>query len=218
MIIVSQSNQTPLWTWRPEKPSHQLFGISPTADHGNGKLTRHEHLSPYVQTKSYNQVSRDDHTDLPKGSSQVQVNDKHTVPSSFAFDDVVVTEDDDKFNYETDLPGVKTNDLVVELEDGVIDIRAQKHRSAKTYHRRFRIGDQDTIIDSTQLSANLSVGVLTISVPKKSKNSNKAVQVLVENSEPPEGDSTLNLEVDMPGVKAENVRVVLILHQKESFT
>lgn len=83
---------------------------------------------------------------------------------------VEVQEDAAKVELRAELPGVKREDLQLELAEGVLEIRAtRKHnrdgqeRSVE-YRRSLQLGEE---ISSEGISATLQDGILTLTLPKR---------------------------------------------------
>ncbi len=93
---------------------------------------------------------------------------------------VNVYETDKHYVLETDLPGVDKKDLTIEVENGVLSIRAERkleesddlqvlrrERSASArFVRQFTLGDE---IDADKIEAKLRDGVLRLTVPKQER-------------------------------------------------
>lgn len=90
---------------------------------------------------------------------------------------VNIYENDSAFVLETDLPGVDKKDLAIEVEKGILTIRAKREldesddmqalrrerSSSATFMRQFTLGEQ---IDTDKIEAKLRDGVLRVNVPK----------------------------------------------------
>jgi len=96
----------------------------------------------------------------------------------------VNTREDEKSYYvEVDLPGVKKEDITIDLNDGILTIKGErklkKEISEKDYYRvetsfgkfqrSFSINDS---IDLENITAESNDGVLSIIIPKKDKENN----------------------------------------------
>ena len=91
-----------------------------------------------------------------------------------------IREFDDRYEFEIDLPGFKKEDLALELEDGVLTVRATKEigedetgengrlirreRYVGAMQRSFNVGEYVTEED---VKARFEDGVLRLSVPRK---------------------------------------------------
>jgi HSP20 family protein len=99
-----------------------------------------------------------------------------------------VKETKEAYLFKADVPGIKENDLVINLTGNRLTVsgkrEAEKHQENETYFsyersygsftRSFTLPEG---IDGDQISANLKDGVLTISVPKKPEAQPKKVSI-----------------------------------------
>ena len=85
---------------------------------------------------------------------------------------VRINETENRVDLSLDLPGVKASDLKVNIEDQVLTISGNRtftrgnHTSSVRFSRQFVL---DATVDTSNLTANLADGVLTISAPKIEK-------------------------------------------------
>ncbi|MEE8362914.1 MAG: Hsp20/alpha crystallin family protein [Dehalococcoidia bacterium] len=100
-----------------------------------------------------------------------------------------VTEDDAGLTVRASLPGIAPDDVKVEIDDGVLNIRAQtetgedvaqsgylrRERRSGSFHRSLRLPDT---VDEDGITSVYANGVLTISLPKS--EAKKARQVPIE--------------------------------------
>ena len=83
-----------------------------------------------------------------------------------------VIESDKQFRLAVDVPGVKHDDMTIELEKGGRVLRLSGGRKANTdtsyeeckFDRRFTLGNN---LDTSKITAHLSDGVLVLTAPKK---------------------------------------------------
>lgn len=83
-----------------------------------------------------------------------------------------VTEDDKEFKLAFDVPGVKADNIKIELKDdgrvlhlsGGRTVQTENEFSEIKFSKSFTLGSN---IDSSHLTASLADGVLTVSAPKK---------------------------------------------------
>jgi HSP20 family protein len=83
-----------------------------------------------------------------------------------------VTENDRQFRMAVDVPGIKPENLKIELEDYGRILHVSGERKVKTdtsheeylFDKRFKLGRN---VDTSQITAHLSDGVLVLSAPKK---------------------------------------------------
>ena len=103
---------------------------------------------------------------------------------------VDISEDEQAFYLNADIPGVKKEDVKVTMEDDVLCISAERcqeeEEKKKNYHRverswgslsrSFTIGDH---VDSEHIKASYDNGVLKIVVPKLEQVEKKAKEIAV---------------------------------------
>lgn len=85
-----------------------------------------------------------------------------------------VTENDKQFRLAVDVPGVKPNDMKIELENDGHVLHMSGGRKVKTetsfkeykFDKRFTLGKD---LDTSKISAHLADGVLVLTAPKKEK-------------------------------------------------
>jgi HSP20 family protein len=101
---------------------------------------------------------------------------------------VDIKETDEGYLFHMDVPGLKPEDLDVELHEGVLSIRGSRseekreeekgyvrtERRQGTFSRQFRV---PTAVQADSLKAEVKDGVLTIEVPKGSEQSARKVPV-----------------------------------------
>ncbi len=104
---------------------------------------------------------------------------------------VDIKEEADKFVLYADIPGVKTEDIEVNMEAGVITLKGEKETEAKTekegykrvertsgsFYRRFSLPDS---ANSDAISAKCKYGVLEITIPKREAVKPKRIDVVLE--------------------------------------
>lgn len=105
---------------------------------------------------------------------------------------VDIKETEDKFVIHADLPGVKTNDIEVTAENGVLTIKGEREskkeeekddykrveRFSGSFMRRFTL---PTSADLDKISAKSKDGVLELSIPKLEEHAKpKRIDIKVE--------------------------------------
>lgn len=87
-----------------------------------------------------------------------------------------VSEKDGVYQVEVDLPGVKKENITVNVENGVLSIKATRKRgeSEIQYERSFRMAD-DLAVDS--IRASHVDGILTLSVSRKEEAAPKRIEI-----------------------------------------
>ncbi len=102
--------------------------------------------------------------------------------------DVDLFEKDDSFVLTTELPGVKKEDLTVNLEGDVLTIEAEKRsefdeskegvyhaeRSYGKFSRSFRLNGQ---VESDKIGADYTDGVLRLTLPKREEVKGRRITV-----------------------------------------
>jgi HSP20 family protein len=100
-----------------------------------------------------------------------------------------VTQNDKAYTVKADMPGVKKDDIHVEVDGNVVSISAEVKkekeekkderviRSERYYGRMERSFTLDHDIDETAVDAKYSDGVLNLTLPKKAKSTSKLISV-----------------------------------------
>ena len=132
-----------------------------------------------------------------------------------------IVEDDDKFQVQIDVPGVKAEDLNVDLEDDgkVLTLSGSRERTkdGSTYSSKFsQRFSLDPTVDAEALSANLENGVLIVTAPKDVKKiedavrkipiteiSTEDVSVTTDTVDSPEAADTTEVKEDTPAAADE---------------
>jgi len=177
-----------VYLWHSSPESHAPTGLSP--DH-------------HVDKKPKNGKP-----DVPQQqiAPKVENNDEPNV--IFHARNAEVTENDNALVMSVDLPGVKSTDLNIEVEKGVLSIVAERKsstgNSAKMV-KQFFINDQK--IDGGKLEANLTDGVLTITLPKKEETKPVAIPLVKQAPPEMEGDNVVQFTCDLPGVKVNDIKL-----------
>ena len=94
-----------------------------------------------------------------------------------AYPKVNVYEHDDKVNVVAEIPGISKDNIVIDVEDGVLTIKGSKHGFEEdpdatvirkelkhsAFERKFTLGET---LDGENIEASFKDGLLSISVPK----------------------------------------------------
>jgi HSP20 family protein len=112
-----------------------------------------------------------------------------------------IHEDDKKFQLSIDVPGVKAEDMKVDLlQDGRLlhlsgGRKVEKGGSVTEtkFDKRFTI---DESVDTSKISANLADGVLVVSAPKKEITEEKPITIAIT-----EGPSVEKIEAETVDMK-----------------
>ena len=128
-------------------------------------------------------------------------------------DDFELVEEDDNVVLSTELPGIKHADLKVEFRDSALHVAGSRKKGTKKQSFLRRVALDEDAIDVDNLTATLEDGILTVKAPKAKKPEDKKEEethkVVVTKSSPPEESTELNMEIDVPGIKVEDLDIVL---------
>lgn len=112
--------------------------------------------------------------------------DEHFFDAFFSQKDFVVdiTDNESEITVKAELPGVKKEDIVVDLQDGILTLTAEKRNEIvedsderivrrESYHgkmtRSFTVGD----VDTENVSASFTDGILKVVLKKKDRDFKK---------------------------------------------
>lgn len=99
---------------------------------------------------------------------------------------VNILEDEDAVTIEAELPGVTLDGTEIEVRDGLLVLQGRRTNGHKPaafrlrerphadFYRAFRLGDG---IDTERISARMTNGVLTVSVPKAEHTKPRTISV-----------------------------------------
>jgi HSP20 family protein len=101
---------------------------------------------------------------------------------------VDVEETPDQLVFRAELPGLRREDMEVELEDGVLTLRGEKREEQKdesvqgllyerrwgTFSRRFTL---PRAVDANRISASYTDGVLVVRVPKAEEAKGRKIEI-----------------------------------------
>ncbi len=102
-----------------------------------------------------------------------------------------IYETDQALVMEFDLPGVQLADVDIRIEKDTLTIRGERHLSAQpeSYRRVERNAGSFTrvfslpeFVDQEKIAANLSNGVLSLTLPKREETKPKQIQVQVKTA------------------------------------
>jgi HSP20 family molecular chaperone IbpA len=109
-----------------------------------------------------------------------------------------------------DMPGVKQEDVEIDANDDELVIKAVRKNGDKVlakYHQNFNLNPR--VCNLLAVSADLSDGVLTVTVPKKEAAAPMSVEITV--SDPPELPEDESKEfrytLELPGVKKDAIKL-----------
>lgn len=97
---------------------------------------------------------------------------------------VDVVEDDAKFELFADLPGVKQEDLDIQVDKDVLTIKGERklekkgERVAGAFSRSFTL---PKTVDVEKIAATLKDGVLTVTLPKRPEAQPRQIKVAIQS-------------------------------------
>ncbi len=103
---------------------------------------------------------------------------------------VNVTENDNSFHLEAEVPGMKDKDINIEVHNGVLTIKGRKENesdtkkenyhirefSSQSFERSFKLSDR---VDAEKVSAKIDNGILKVDLPKHEQVKPKKVEIKV---------------------------------------
>ena len=131
----------------------------------------------------------DSFADLPRFQRELERNLRGASRAPEFAPAVDVHEDSESVSLSAELPGVKREDIEIQVDGNVLTLRGERklaqreeqgqrfhrvERSYGTFARQFHL---PTNIDSTQIDAQLSDGVLTVRLPKKLEQKARKIEV-----------------------------------------
>jgi HSP20 family protein len=153
-------------------------------DQGQGLQRRGGDLMPWGPFQLMRELMRMDPFQMP-GLASIE---RDFVPS---FD---VRESDKEFSFTADLPGVKTEDLDIELVGNRLEISGKRENEKRdeegtvhTYERMYGSFMRAFVLpenaDIDKIGSDLKDGVLTITVPKKPGTGQQAKKIEVKSAQ-----------------------------------
>lgn len=102
--------------------------------------------------------------------------ERDELAASFESPRAEVEQNDEAFILRVDLPGVKKEDLKIDMVGRTVKILAERKRDASSvrYERHFTF---PVTVEMSKLEASLESGVLTIAVPKAEEERPRSVEV-----------------------------------------
>ena len=102
-----------------------------------------------------------------------------------------LTEDDTSYTLKFDLPGIKKDQVNVEIDGDQLTVKAERHQEKKqeskkkyfseiSYGSYMRTMTLPSAIDEKKVDAKFENGVLTVTVPKETQAETKIKQIKVQ--------------------------------------
>lgn len=134
-------------------------------------------------------------------------NDGRSDVTTYRDPEAYIVDTKDQYTLSFDIPGVKMQDVRMQVQDSVVYVTAERKSGDRTvtkFVQQFRLDDDK--VDVEKMSASLADGVLTIQAPKKAESA--PICVPITASEPTHIDEAgLSLTIDVPGVKKGDLSV-----------
>jgi HSP20 family molecular chaperone IbpA len=119
-------------------------------------------------------------------TNPVNVNETRKTEAVFR-PDTDMRETPNGWVFEIDLPGVRREDLSLEVNDGVLALRAEARTGGEgrrihaefdpvVYERHIRVGDE---VDVAGIRADLARGVLTVELPRAEAKKPRKIEVKI---------------------------------------
>jgi HSP20 family protein len=103
-----------------------------------------------------------------------------------------LVDDENKFLLTVDVPGVKKEDIDIQIDDGFLIVKGRRVAGTETSRFSSRFSQAfslDRSVDVEQFSAQLNSGVLTITAPKDIKKLEESVRrIPITTDAPPLGE------------------------------
>jgi HSP20 family protein len=122
-----------------------------------------------------------------KEKSEIVSNGEATKPGPIFTPAVDIFETDKELILLADMPGVKAQDLTIDLREGVLALSTQMERpeapeemgilreyQTGNYYRKFNLSD---VIDQSKIEAELKDGVLRLTLPKAEAAAPRKIEV-----------------------------------------
>ncbi|HKI49023.1 MAG TPA: Hsp20/alpha crystallin family protein [Desulfobacteria bacterium] len=122
-----------------------------------------------------------------KEKSEVVSNAEETKPGPIFTPAVDIFETDKELILLADMPGVKAQDLIIDLREGVLALSTQvdlpeapsevgilREYQTGNYYRKFNLSD---VIDQSKIEAQLKDGVLRLTLPKAEAVAPRKIEV-----------------------------------------
>lgn len=85
-----------------------------------------------------------------------------------------INQTDDHFVLSLDMPGVKAEDIKIEVQGNQLTVSGERKDRVGKFQRLFTLPD---LVDTAKIEAHCENGVLTLAVPKAEKAKSRTIQV-----------------------------------------
>lgn len=97
-------------------------------------------------------------------------------------------ENDDTFVLTAELPGVRANDVHVEVDDGILVLKGEKREEHREHTKEFRLYEREygtferrftlpRSAEAEEASASFENGVLTVELPKRKGTKGRKIRI-----------------------------------------
>lgn len=130
------------------------------------------------------------HNGLPNGLDQI-IHSAFQAPAAEWEPRTDIFETEGELKLQFDLPGIAQNELEIVIEKGVLTLRGERkapanmeqyrrvERAYGPFNRMFNLPES---VDAERITANLSQGVLTLTLPTREESKPRQIQVQVQAS------------------------------------
>jgi HSP20 family protein len=113
------------------------------------------------------------------------------VPSIAKVAPLDISEDENNYYIDADLPGFKKDNVSISIDKGILTIKAQmekdEKKDTKKYHSRERVSQSVTRsislpenVDTQKIAAKYENGVLKLTLPKKEVDSSSKLEIKID--------------------------------------
>ena len=113
------------------------------------------------------------------------------VPSVAKVAPLDISEDENNYYIDADLPGFKKDNVSISIDKGILTIKAQmekdEKKDTKKYHSRERVSQSVTRsislpenVDTQKIAAKYENGVLKLTLPKKEVDSSNKLEIKID--------------------------------------
>lgn len=113
---------------------------------------------------------------------------RETTEATFWFPAMDLSESDGEFLITAELPGVKADDVEIDVEDGILTVKGEKRGERREEAKDFRLYEREygafrrslalpRSADPERASADFENGVLTIHLPKRKEAMGRKIEI-----------------------------------------
>jgi HSP20 family protein len=150
-------------------------------------------------------------SDASRGSNNAVASNNNNSQSRVTYTNAPasVKENDNEFILTVDVPGVKSKDVDIQIENNVLRLVAERKTTANKvvckYVQHFMVDQRE--VKTEAIRASLADGVLTVSIPKKEESAPVIAEVQAVDVPVVDENKTLMVTSDAPGFKPSDLNV-----------